>query len=180
MWNILRIFSFPFGVFPFGFIRVIWRILDIFDGKGGAILRYILICRQLKSCGKNIYFGPFVFFDDPENISIGSNVSVHNGVTLLAKGGVNIGDNVSIAHGASLVTGNHGWEEPSIPIKYNKVVLKPIYVENDVWIGAGARILAGVHVGSRSIIAANAVVNRNLLSGAIYGGVPAKKLKNII
>lgn len=180
MWNIFRLFSLFFRIFPVGITRIIWRLLDIFDGRVGAVLRYIIISSRLKRCGENIYFGPFVYIDDFSNLCIGSNVSIHNGVTLLSKGGICIGDNVAIAHGASIVTGNHTWADTTIPIKYNPVSLNSVNVENDVWIGAGVRVLAGVTIGSRTVVAAGAVINKSVIAGAIYGGIPAKKIKNII
>ena len=68
----------------------------------------------------------------------------------------------------------------SIPIKYNKIIIKPVCIENDVWIGCGCRLLGGTIIKTRTIFAAGAVINNRLYeSGYIYGGVPAKKIKGI-
>ena len=66
-----------------------------------------------------------------------------------------------------------------MPIKYNPSVCSPIVVNDDVWIGCGCRILAGVEIGDRVVIAAGAVVNKNVERNSLYAGVPAKKIKSI-
>lgn len=178
-WKICRVLSIPFSLLPAFLFSFLWRILDVFDGRFGALLRYILICNRLASCGDKVYWGAFISIDDPSNICVGSNVSVHQGVSFLSKGGVIIGNNVAIAHGVSIVTGNHSWANPDVPIKYNPVELSSVRLSDDVWVGCGARLLAGVCVGTRSIIAAGAVVLGDVESYSVYGGVPAKKLKEI-
>lgn len=66
-----------------------------------------------------------------------------------------------------------------IPIKYNKVEKGPIVVKDDCWIGCGCRILQGVTIGTRSIIAAGAVVTKDVEPFHLYGGVPAKIIKTL-
>lgn len=171
--------SLPLSFLPAFVFAFLWRLLDVFDGRFGGLLRYILISSRLGSCGDRVYWGSFIYMDDPRCIHLGSNVSIHQGVSFLAKGGVFIGNNVAIAHGASFVTGNHSWGDPSTPIKYNPVKLEAVRLSDDVWVGCGVRVLAGVSVGTRSIIAAGAVVLKDVDAHSIYGGIPARKLKSI-
>lgn len=179
MWTTLDILSIPISLLPMFIIRFLWRLLDLFDGKFGAALRYLIIKRKLKQCGSRVYIGPQVYVDDFSKVSIGEGTSIHHGCTLLAKGGISIGKNVAIAHQTSIVTGNHRWEDASQSIKHNKVELRSVEILDDVWIGAGVRILAGTQIQSRSIVAAGAVVTTNIESNSIYGGIPAKRLKKI-
>lgn len=179
VWMFCRAVSALFALFPYFIIRFIWRLLDVFDGRGGALMRYVVIASRLGGCGNKVYFGPQVFIDDPSCVHLGSNVSIHQGVCFLSKGGVFIGSNVSIAHGVSIVTGNHTWGDLDKPIKYNPVDLNAVRLGDDVWVGCGVRILAGVSVGGRSIIAAGAVVHRDVEGHSIYGGVPARRIKAI-
>lgn len=177
MWFILDIGSYFWGALPMPFVNFVWRLLDVFDGKFGAALRYMVIRKKLKECGRGVYFGRGIFIDAPAKVKIGCRVSIHHGCSILSKGYVEIGDDVSIAHGCSIVSGNHTWADESKPIKYNAVNLLKVTICDDVWVGCGVRILAGVIVGERTVIAANAVVNRSIDGGGIFGGIPARRLK---
>lgn len=179
MWTLLNAASVLLGVLPLFLVRILWRMLDIFDGRVGAALRYALIKRKLGSCGDRVYFGAFIIVDDFSKLQLGSGISIHNGVTILSKGGVYIGDNVAVAHGSSIISGNHTWADPSVAIKHNPVELAHVYIHEDVWVGAGARVLAGVTIKTRSVIAAGAIVNKDVESCAVYGGVPARRLRVI-
>jgi acetyltransferase-like isoleucine patch superfamily enzyme len=148
-------------------------------GKKGIFIRYILLKTIAKECGDNVSIQPGVYIFNPQNLVIGNNVSIHPMCYIEAHGGVSIGNEVSIAHSTSILSVNHTWNRKDISIKYNDIEEEQISIGNDVWIGCGARILAGVTVNSRSIIAAGAVVSKEVLSNTIVGGVPAKKIKDI-
>lgn len=179
VWSFLNIFSNLFYFLPMPFIRILWRLLDVFDGRFGAVLRYIVISKKLKNCGMVVYFGPFIYIDGIENLSIGNHVSIHNHTTLLAKGCINIGNNVSIAHHSSVVSANHTWSDLSTPIRKNPVIFEEVVIGDDVWLGCGVRILAGVTIESRTVVAAGAVVTKSLPGGSLYAGIPAKKIRSI-
>jgi acetyltransferase-like isoleucine patch superfamily enzyme len=109
---------------------------------------------------------------------LGDNVYIGDHVNLRAAGGViSIGKNVLIANHVSLVASNHGLElgEPIISQDWQR---GDILIEEDVWIGAGAVILPGAVIRQGAVIAAGAVVRGEVESHAIYGGVPARKLKS--
>jgi acetyltransferase-like isoleucine patch superfamily enzyme len=110
---------------------------------------------------------------------LGNNVNIHRFCYLDARGGIDIGDDVSIAHGCSLVAFDHSWDDRSKPIKYNPLVAAPIEIGSDVWLGCGVRVLSGVSIGKRSIIAAGAVVTKGFYEAGIFGGVPAKCLSEL-
>lgn len=110
---------------------------------------------------------------------MGNNVSIHDFCYIDAVGGITVGDNVSIAHGSSLISFNHGWNDASLPIKYNPVTQAPIVIEDDVRVGCGVRIMPGVVLGSRSVIAAGSVVVKDVPPNTLVGGIPAKVIKNI-
>src|SRR5690606_10684526 len=103
----------------------------------------------------------------------------HSNCYIDANGEVEIGNNVSIAHNSTILSTNHDWSDITVPIKYNPVTYGKVLISNDVWVGCGCRILAGVHIQSRSIIAAGAVVNKNVSPKTIVGGVPAKLIKQL-
>jgi acetyltransferase-like isoleucine patch superfamily enzyme len=108
-------------------------------------------------------------------ITIGKNVFINGDCTFLALGGITIEDDVLIGPKVSLITENH----PLDPAERRNLRLKPVIIKRNAWIGAGAIILPGVTVGEYSVVAAGAVVNRDVPANTVVGGVPAKILKTI-
>ena len=148
-------------------------------GNKGIFIRYILFRNLVKKCGDNVVIKENVYIYNPENIVCGDNISIHEMCYINACGGLKIGNNVSIAHSSSILTFNHKYDNHNIPIKYNPIETLPITICDDVWIGCGCRILAGVTINSRCIVAAGAVVTKNTINNSLVGGVPAKVLKTI-
>jgi acetyltransferase-like isoleucine patch superfamily enzyme len=110
-----------------------------------------------------------------KHITIGKNVFINHACSFLDIGGITIEDDVQIGPKVNLITENH----PIDPSQRKHLDLKSILIKRNVWIGAGATILPGVTVGENSIIAAGAVVNKDVPANAIVGGVPARIIKNI-
>lgn len=168
-----------FALAPGWLRQVTWAAADLLPRNLGAGLRYSLLRSAAKSCGKNVFIGPRVQLVSPQELSIGNNVSIHAGCYIDATGGLSIGDDVSIAHHTSILSTNHTWNDASLPIRDNPVARNAVRIESDVWIGCGCRILAGVTIGRRSVVAAGAVVTRSLTGGFVFGGIPARRLKEI-
>lgn len=147
--------------------------------KGGMVLKYYYMRDMLKKCGTNVTIHRHVTIRCPQKISIGNNVSIHPLCYIDGEGGITIGSNISIAHNSTIMSFNHTWEDKLTPIKYNPKKLDKVTICDDVWIGCGVRIMAGVTIGNRCIIAAGAVVTKDCESNSLYGGVPARKIKNI-
>ena len=167
------------AILPRGFRLWLLKFFRNTDGNIGATLRYILVKKLAKSCGSNVGIKPYVVLQRLENLSLGDNVSIHHFCYIDAEGGVKIGNDVSIAHNSSILSSNHVWDNPELPIKYNPVKYAEVFIDDDVWIGCGCRILAGTHIRSHSVVAAGAVVNKNVEAHTVVGGVPAKLIKNI-
>ena len=110
-------------------------------------------------------------------ISIGESCSINPYTILYGHGGLSIGNNVLIAGHCLIIPANHIISDTSLTINKQGLTKKGIVIEDDVWIGAGCRILDGVHIGKGSVIAAGAVVNKNIPSYSVVGGVPAKIIK---
>ncbi len=177
--TILNKFADCVGILPKNFRLFLLSCFRNTDGKFGILMRYILIKKLVKSCGDNVVVKPYVVLLCLENLEIGNNVSIHHFCYIDAEGSISIGNDCAIAHGTSILSSNHTWGDASLPIKYNPVEYSEVRIENDVWIGCGSRIMAGCHIGSRSVIAAGAVVTKNVESDTIFGGVPAKMIKHI-
>lgn len=112
-------------------------------------------------------------------VKIGTNCSIHSFSVIYGDGGVTIGDRCRIATHVVIVPNNHNFSDPTKDIYDQGITRKPIAIGNDVWIGAGAIILAGVKVGDHSVIAAGAVVTEDVPERAVVGGVPARIIKRL-
>jgi len=107
--------------------------------------------------GENSFIGSYTFVGANESVTIGANVMV--------AGCVSIRDT------------DHEFKSLDIPMINQGIVTSPIVIEDDVWIGHGAVITKGVTVGSGAIVAANAVVTKDVPKNAIVGGIPAKIIR---
>lgn len=113
-----------------------------------------------------------------EYIHIGNNVGIGQFASLGGSGGLTIGDNCIIGQYFSCHPENHNYDDPDVLIKNQGTTRAAIKIGEDCWIGAKATILAGVEIGPHSIIAAGAVVTKNMPAYSIIGGVPARVIKS--
>ena len=109
-------------------------------------------------------------------MKVGRNVFVNQNCTFYDLGGLEIGDDVMIGPNVSLITSGHP-VEPSR--RRDGVIAKPIVIERNVWIGAGATIIGGVTIGENAVVAAAAVVTRDVPPNTLVGGNPAKIIRSI-
>jgi maltose O-acetyltransferase len=116
-----------------------------------------------------------VYIYDANQIQLGSFVDIGENVILRGGGGITIGSNVLIAAGAAITSVGH----PIQPPRWGLTIAKPIVIGNEVWIGINAVILPGVTVGEGAIIAAGAVVTRDVLPFSVVAGVPARCIRRI-
>jgi acetyltransferase-like isoleucine patch superfamily enzyme len=112
-------------------------------------------------------FGPFT--------RIGKNVFINHACSFLDMGGITIEDHVLIGPKVSLITENH----PLDPADRRALLCKPILIKRNAWIGAAATILPGVTIGENAVVAAGAVVSKDVPANTVVGGVPATILKTI-
>ena len=119
---------------------------------------------------------PF-FCDHGYNISVGENFFVATNCVMLDCGKIIIGDNVLIGPNVGLYTVNHAFNSKERAEGYERAL--PINIGHDVWIGGNVSILGGVTIGNGSIIAAGSVVTKDIPSGVIAAGNPAKVLRVI-
>lgn len=117
-------------------------------------------------------FLPF-YTDFGKNITIGKNVFINACCCFQDQGGVTLGDGTLVGHQTVFATLNHGME----PEKRGELHPAPIRVGKDVWIGSRAVITPGVTIGDGAVIAAGAVVTKDVPEGALVGGVPARRLR---
>lgn len=110
------------------------------------------------------------------DIRVGRNVFVNQNCTFYDLGGLDIADDVKIGPNVSIITSGH----PVEPFQWRTlVVAKPIVIERNVWIGAGATIIGGVTVGESSVVAAGSVVTKDVPANTLVGGNPARVIRLI-
>ena len=154
------------------------------------------------SIGVGVSIGPRVLFriTDGAGIVIGSGSHVGRDTVLVAKrGSICIGENSFVGHGCTVVANstiqigadcligefvtirdqNHGIEYSDVPFSKQEMVSSPISIGSNVWIGAKSTVIAGVTIGPNSVVAANAVVTKDVPSWTVVGGVPGKVLRKI-
>ncbi|GAB2545112.1 sugar O-acetyltransferase [Rhodanobacter koreensis] len=109
-------------------------------------------------------------------IRVGRNVFVNQNCTFYDLGGLDIADDVMIGPNVSIITAGH----PLEPSQRRSITIgKPIVIERNVWIAAGATIIGGVTVGENSVVAAGSVVTRDVPPNTLVGGNPARVIRPI-
>jgi acetyltransferase-like isoleucine patch superfamily enzyme len=107
---------------------------------------------------------------------IGRNVFINQNCTFYDLGGLDIADDVMIGPNVSLITSGHPIE-PSR--RHAFTIAKPIVIERNVWIGAGATVIGGVTVDENSVVAAGSVVTKSVPPNTLVGGNPASVIRSI-
>lgn len=128
-----------------------------------------------KPVGEGFGLFPPFYADFGKNITIGNNVFINSDCKFQDQGGIFIDDGALIGHGVVLATLNHDLD----PEKRQQLHPAPIHVGKRVWIGANATVTQGVTIGDNSVVAAGAVVNKDVPANTIVGGVPAKVIGTI-
>jgi acetyltransferase-like isoleucine patch superfamily enzyme len=111
-----------------------------------------------------------------DEIRVGRNVFVNQNCTFYDLGGLDIGDDVMIGPNVSIITAGHPLEPSQ---RRAATIGKPIVIERNVWIAAGATVIGGVTVGENSVVAAGSVVTRNVAPNTLVGGNPARVIRSI-
>jgi putative colanic acid biosynthesis acetyltransferase WcaF len=135
-----------------------WRaaLLRMF---GATIARPVIIRRTVR-------------VECPWNLTMGVNSCLGDGVIAYCLGPVTLGERVSVSQHAHLCAGSHDYTRADLPL-----LRPPIVVEDDVWIAADAFVGPGVRIGRGAVIGARACVFKDVEGGWVYGGNPARKIK---
>ena len=111
------------------------------------------------------------------DVTIGNHTRI--GIHCTVIGPVSIGNNVNLAQGITVTALNHNFEDTTRRIDEQGISTKPVVIGDDVWIGANAVILPGVTIGRHVVVAAGAVVTKDVPSFTLVAGVPAKVIKEL-
>jgi len=139
---------------------------------------------KLRKCGKNVWLRPGCLLVYTDSIEIGDNVVVRPGTQIYActpKGAnIIIEKNVLIASNVLITVSSHEYRNSNMPILLQGGVYSSIIIKEGSWIGANATILSGVNIiGRNSVVAAGAVVTKDVPDHCVVGGVPARIMSRI-
>ena len=142
---------------------------------GSRVIRQFCAKLILDNCGTWVNIEKGAHCGDTLKLGNGSGI----GAKSIIPGDVTIGENVMMGQECLMFTQNHRFDDLTVPMGVQGITnSRPIIIGNDVWIGARVIILPGVHVGDGAIIGAGAVVTKEIPEYEIWGGNPAKHIKN--
>jgi maltose O-acetyltransferase len=158
----------------FSFVYWLGRLCRC-DGILRAV-RYAKWKARLKYVGEGAIFYSGIVIHGPDKVSIGEGTAIAEYVHMWGGGGIEIGRNVLIAAHTVITSMTH---DKHAEIYARSSVMKRVCIGDNVWIGSQCVILPGVTIGKDAIIGAGAVVTKDVASGDIVVGVPARSLKSI-
>ena len=126
-----------------------------------------------------LHCGGYSWSDGKGCINIGDNVYIGPQCVLFGAREISIGSDVLISPGVVITSHQHSYLIPKFPMRKQETRFDKVTIYDNVWIGANATILPGVKIYEGSIVAAGAVVNKDVPPYTMVGGVPAKKIKDI-
>ena len=156
--------------------RFIWYFINAIFFKSSFFPSYSLKRAILKLFGADVGFDviikPNVNIKYPWKLKVGDYVWIGEGVWIDNLDFISIGSHSCISQGALLLCGNHDYSKSSFDL-----MVKPIVLEEGVWIGAKSVVCPGVIIGSHGVLRAGSVLSNNIKPHEIYSGNPAEKIK---
>jgi acetyltransferase-like isoleucine patch superfamily enzyme len=163
---------------------MLWRL---FDRTPASMLadfaikvRRILAAKVFKRIGDDVIFHHDVYILSGRNTELGSGVFVNRGATIDDRGPITVGDHTMIAAGAILTTHGHILDDFTKPMPFGGRTMAPIVIGSNTVIGYNVVVMPGVTIGDRVIVSANAVVTKDIPDRWVVGGLPAKKIKELV
>lgn len=140
-------------------------------------LRYLVISRILKRCGRGVIIKNRCYFGNGDRLSVGHRTQL--GQRSVLGGEIEIGDDVLMGPDVVMMAVSHEFSDINIPInQQGQSEEQKITIGSNVWIGTRVIILPGVKIGDGSIVGAGAVVTKSFPPYSIIGGVPARLIKS--
>lgn len=137
----------------------------------------LLLISQGAKFGKGVVIYPGVWISPGRNLIVGDNVDLAKDVLITTSGGVEIGDRTLVGYRTQILSSNHTIPPIGEPFPISGDEHKKVIIGKDVWIGANCVITPGVYIGDGAVIAAGAIVTKDVEANSIVGGVPAKLIR---
>lgn len=152
---------------------------NVYNNSFGAdkSKREAILATILKKVGLNVHFEPVFRCEFGTNISLGDNFYANYDCIMLDPHDIVIGNNVLLGPKVSLFTANHAID--SAERIEGGCYAKPIFIEDNVWIGGNVTVLPGVTIGTNTIIGAGSVVTRSVPPNVIAAGNPCRVIREI-
>ena len=145
-------------------------------GRAARALRALLDRHMLDACGRAVNVEHGAWFGSGRGVRLGDRSSI--GMDALVMGPIDIGKDVMMGPRCMLVSNRHNIGRDDVPMNAQGFAdALPIVVEDDVFLGAGSIVLAGVRIGTGSVVGAGAVVSKDVPSGCVVAGNPAKVVR---
>ena len=143
----------------------------------GMLVRYGLYKLLFKKIESFALIYPGVYFTHTYGIEIGNHFSVNSGAILDGRGGIKIGNGVMIGPHAAIYSSGHNFAQLDRPMTNLDHIMAPVVISDDVWIGAHVCIPGGITIGRGAVVAAGAVVVKDIEANTIVAGVPANTIR---
>ena len=153
-WYLINILFFKNALFPFNGIKI--TLLKLFGAK----------------IGSGVIIKPCVNIKYPWFLNVGNNCWIGENVWIDNLAMVNLGNNVCLSQGVILLIGNHNYSKSTFDL-----IVKPIILEDGVWIGANSVVCGGVTCHSHSVLSVSSVASKDLEAFGVYQGNPCIKIK---
>ncbi len=154
------------------YLHFLWDVLDkspmCLVANFSILYRRILAKKLFKSCGENFIAEENVRFNVPDNIEVGDNVFLNRDVYIDSKGGVKLGDSVALTEGVMIFTHSHSEDN------HEERTYSPVIIEDYAKICCRATILPGVKIEKQAIVAAGAIIDKNVEVNSLVAGIPGK------
>jgi acetyltransferase-like isoleucine patch superfamily enzyme len=134
-----------------------------------------LLKRSLRSCGPRVFLGHEVIIWSTDDVVLEEDVTINSFTHIFGVGGVRIGARTQISACCSISSVTHPEEVAS----RKELIKSPVIIEEDCWLGTGAIVLPGVRIGKGSIVAAGAVVTKDIPPFSVAIGVPARVARQV-
>jgi len=138
----------------------------------------IILGDHVSIAHNSILFCTGIIAQKGTGITIGDRTGISARAYFAGQGGITIGNDVIMGPNVQVFSENHAFADPTLTIKEQGVIKDPVVIGNNCWIGGGATILAGVHIGDGCVVAAGSVVTKSVAANSIVAGVPAKVIKS--
>jgi len=140
-------------------------------------LRSKLYKYLMKNIGEQCNILDSVVISNPENVSLGNRVSIHQFCFFDANNEIEIGNDVAIGTHVKIITSEHIFSDNKKKIKDQGITSKKISISDNVWLGTNVTILKGVKIGENTIIGAQSLVNKDIPPNVVAAGIPCKVIK---
>ena len=160
-----------------------WRLAGMSIGKNTYFSRFSVTWPHKLSLGsgvtieQNVSFKYDGLWSNGVAIHIGNRVFIGRDVEFNIMGHISVGNDALLASGCKFIDHDHGIDL-GLEIRLQDCDIRPIVIGNNVWLGCNVIVLKGVHIGNGAVVAAGAVVTKNIPEYEIWAGIPAKKIGN--